>query len=241
MILDRTSPVPLYHQLAQAIEDAIVSGDLAPGDRLENELAMTSRLGLARPTARQAIGELAKKGLVVRKRGVGTQVVNGQISRETKLSSLYDDLVRAGRVPSTQLLSYSTGPLDPDLLMAPDLADLDPDGEYIHLHRLRLADDSPLAILTNYLPAWLEISEDDLASTGLYATLRARGINLRVARQSVGARLMDAEEARLLQETRPAACLTAMRRCYDDFGRLIEIGQHVYRASHYSLDVSLVP
>ena len=52
--LDRNSPVPLYHQLAQAIEHAISSGVLAPGDRLENELSMTSRLGLSRPTAREA-------------------------------------------------------------------------------------------------------------------------------------------------------------------------------------------
>lgn len=239
--LDRTSPVPLYHQLAQAIEDAINSGELAPGDRLENELAMTARLGLARPTARQAIGELAKKGLVVRKRGVGTQVLNGQFSRETKLSSLYDDLNAAGRSPTTQLLSYTTGPLDPDLIDSDDLAALDPGADYIHLRRLRLADGSPLAILTNYLPAWLTITEDDLARTGLYTTLRSRGVSLRVARQTVGARLMDATEARLLQERRPATCLTALRRSYDDSGRLIEIGQHIYRASHYTLDVSLVP
>ena len=50
--LERNSPVPLYYQLAQAIEHAINTGALAPGDRLENELSLTSRLGLSRPTAR---------------------------------------------------------------------------------------------------------------------------------------------------------------------------------------------
>jgi GntR family transcriptional regulator len=56
--LERNSPVPLYYQLAQSIEQAINTGELAPGDRLENELSLTSRLGLSRPTARQAIQEL---------------------------------------------------------------------------------------------------------------------------------------------------------------------------------------
>src|SRR5215213_8638926 len=107
--LDRNSPVPLYHQLAQSIEHAINTGVLAPGDRLENELSLTTRLGLARPTARQAIQELVKKGLLVRKRGVGTQVVTPPIRRAVKLSSLHDDLALSGRTPSTVLLERSGG------------------------------------------------------------------------------------------------------------------------------------
>ncbi|HEY9293373.1 MAG TPA: GntR family transcriptional regulator [Microlunatus sp.] len=240
--LDRNSPVPLYHQLAQAIEAAIRSGELAPGDRLENELSLTTRLGLARPTARQAIGELARKGLVVRKRGVGTQVLNPRINRQTRLSSLYEDLQESGRTPQTRVLSYQVG--SPEELLPDGEAEISPldlDGDFIKIRRLRIADGMPLAILTNHLPARLAITEDDLVDTGLYAALRARGINLRVAHQTVSARLMTAEEGRLLAERRPAACLTALRVVYDDSGRLVEIGQHVYRASHYSLEVSLVP
>ena len=67
--LDRSSPVPLYYQLAQAIEAAIRDGELAPGDRFENELALAKRLTLSRPTTRRAIQELVDKGLLVRKRG----------------------------------------------------------------------------------------------------------------------------------------------------------------------------
>lgn len=68
--LDRSSPVPLYFQLAQTIENAIIGGELAPGDRFENELALAKRLNLSRPTTRRAIQELVDKGLLVRKRGV---------------------------------------------------------------------------------------------------------------------------------------------------------------------------
>ena len=73
--LDRSSPVPLYFQLAQAIEAAILDGELEPGDRFENELALAKRLNLSRPTTRRAIQEMVDKGMLVRKRGVGTQVV----------------------------------------------------------------------------------------------------------------------------------------------------------------------
>src|SRR5215212_6036677 len=67
--LDRSSPVPLYYQLAQAIEAAIRDGELSPGDRFENELALAKRLTLSRPTTRRAIQELVDKGLLVRERG----------------------------------------------------------------------------------------------------------------------------------------------------------------------------
>ena len=96
--LDRSSPVPLYYQLAQAIEAAIRDGHLAPGDRFENELDLAKRLTLSRPTTRRAIQEMVDKGLLVRKRGVGTQVVRSQVRRDERLSSLNEDLAKPGRV-----------------------------------------------------------------------------------------------------------------------------------------------
>ena len=61
--IDRTSPVPLYFQLAQHFESAIRSGALKVGARLENEVQLAERLGLSRPTVRAAFLYLANKGL----------------------------------------------------------------------------------------------------------------------------------------------------------------------------------
>ena len=237
--LERNSPVPLYYQLAQSIEHAINTGALAPGDRLENELSLTSRLGLSRPTARQAIQELVKKGLLVRKRGVGTQVVRSQFRRDERLSSLNEDLAKAGRTPTTRMLEYSVGELDSDIRDAIEAATVT-DVEFLKIRRLRLADDVPLAILTNYLPNRFEITEADLKSKGLYACLRSLGVNLKIAHQQISARLMTDEEAELLDEETPAACLTVDRIAYDDVGQFVEFGRHMYHAAHYSIQSSLV-
>jgi GntR family transcriptional regulator len=237
--LERNSPVPLYYQLAQSIEHAINTGALAPGDRLENELSLTSRLGLSRPTARQAIQELVKKGLLVRKRGVGTQVVRSQFRRTEALSSLNEDIIKAGQIPSTRLLEYSVGPLNQDIRDAIDAAGV-AESEFIKIRRLRLADDVPLAILTNYLPISFEITEEDMQSKSLYACLRSLGVNLKIAHQQISARLMTEDEAELLDAETPAACLTVDRIAYDDVGHFVEFGRHTYHAAHYSIQSSLV-
>ena len=239
VVLDRTSPVPLYHQLAQAIEAAINEGTLNPGDRLENEISLTTRLGLARPTARQAIQELVKKGLLVRKRGVGTQVVHSQINRDAKLTSLYEDLQRTGNRPTTSVLEITSGELATEVL-ATLSQDIDLQGKFTRIRRLRRTDGTPLAILTNHLPERLELTGPELEKHGLYELLRARGVNMRIAHQTIGSRLLTDDEAALLDETPPAACLTVERVVYDDTGRLVEVGQHVYRASLYKMHTSLV-
>src|ERR1700691_3237155 len=103
--IDRTSPVPLYFQLAQHFESAIRSGTLKVGTRLENEVRLAEVLGLSRPTVRAGFLYLANTGLVVRKRGAGTVVANERIDRNVELTSLYDDLAASGRTPQTRVLA----------------------------------------------------------------------------------------------------------------------------------------
>ncbi|MGW3933624.1 GntR family transcriptional regulator, partial [Streptomyces microflavus] len=121
--VDRTSPVPLYFQLAQQLEAAVEQGRLAPGTLLGNEIDLAARLGLSRPTVRQAIQSLVDKGLMVRRRGVGTQVVHSQVRRPLELSSLYDDLEAAGQRPATKVLRTTMEPATAEVAAALGLAE----------------------------------------------------------------------------------------------------------------------
>ena len=80
--VDRSSPVPLYFQVAQHLEQMIESGELPMGTRLDNEGDLAGQLGLSKPTMRRAIEYLVGRGLLVRKRGIGTQVVHAKLTRE---------------------------------------------------------------------------------------------------------------------------------------------------------------
>jgi DNA-binding GntR family transcriptional regulator len=236
--LDRSSPVPLYFQVAQQIEELIDRGELPPGSRLDNELQLADQTGLSRPTMRQAIQYLVDKGLLVRKRGVGTQVVHGIVKRPVELSSLYDDLRHGNQRPGTTVLECRALPADDSVAVQLRLA---PGTEVVYLQRLRFAQGEPLAIMENWLPAGLtELTAERLERHGLYELLRSAGVHMRVANQRIGARAASAHEARLLHERRGAPLLTMSRTTYDDNGRAVEHGSHVYRPALYSFEIALV-
>ena len=235
--VDRSSPVPLYFQVATQIEAAIDAGTLSPGDRLENEVALADRLGLSRPTMRQAIQSLVDRGLLVRRRGVGTQVVQGRVRRPVRLSSLYDDLVTSGQQPTTQVLHRGLEPAGADVAEALGTPEGTP---VLTLERLRSVADGPLAVLHNWLPAGLLPEDADLADRGLYEVLRAQGVRPRVATQQIGAEAADPRTAALLGLAPGAPLLVVGRTCWDDAGRAVEFAWHRYRADGYTVEMTLV-
>ena len=235
--VDRSSPVPLYFQAAQHLEHMIESGELPMGTRLENETDLADQLGLSRPTMRRAIEYLVGRGLLVRKRGIGTQVVHAKVTRDVELTSLYDDLAKTGRAPSTRVVSFTTEPAPDAIAVKLGIAAETP--VYV-FERLRFADGEPLALMRNHVPAHLvDLTAADLETQGLYNMLRANGITMRIAKQAIGARVATAAEARALGETKGAPLLTMERSAYDDQGRAVEHGHHLYRASRYSFDLTL--
>ncbi|MBX5447421.1 MAG: GntR family transcriptional regulator [Acidothermus cellulolyticus] len=238
LTLDRSSPVPLYYQIAQQIEQAIERGELAPGTKLDNEIELADRLGLSRPTMRRAIQELVRKGLLVRKRGVGTQVVHGKVKRPVELTSLYDDLLKSNQKPRTDVLTLETIPAADEVAVH---LGIEPRSQVIYVERVRYARDEPLAIMHNWLPAHLvSLERSDLERAGLYDRLRKAGIRICVASQRIGAKAATSEEARLLRTRRGAPLLTMARVAYDDTGRAVEYGSHVYRSDSYTFEITLV-
>ena len=237
LAIDRDSSTPLYLQLAGGIEDAIRSGVLGPGSRLENELALSKRLRLSRPTVRQGIQELVDKGMLVRKRGVGTQVIQAPVNRQVALTSLYDDLRTAGKAPRTEVIEYRIGRPSPE---AVDRLQLAPGEQVLDLIRVRYADDEPLAVMRNTIPERIAPTREALAANGLYACLREAGITTVLAHERIGATVADEEHAELLEEEIGAPLLTMERKSFANDGGVVEFGYHVYRASRYSFEVTLV-
>lgn len=236
-VIDRQSPIPLWFQVAQHLESAISSGEIPPGTLFENEIDLAEAMDVSRPTMRRAMDQLSSKGLIVRRRGIGTRVVQPKVRRPLELTSLYDDLSNSGQRPSTSVLSFEREPSAGEVSEHLGI----PDGtEVVHTVRLRTAGDSPIAVLTNYLPGHLvEFDREDLEQRGLYQLMRQSGVQLFSATQTVGARNATPAEAKLLGESRGAALLTMQRDTMDENGTIVEYGTHIYAASRYSFETHL--
>lgn len=237
VVLDRSSRVPLYHQLAQQLVATIEDGTLQPGDPLENEVELAARLKLSRPTVRRAIAEVVARGLLVRRRGIGTTVSCGLVRRRAELTSLYEDLVAAGRRPRTKVLSLDRGHVDHRAARILGLPEATP---LVRLRRLRFSGETPVAILDNWLPPEnADLTPAELTEHGLYELLRGRGRHPRLAHQAIGARAPEPAERRLLAVPRNEPLLTMTCRGVDADGRGVEYGEHCYRGGYYAVEFTV--
>ncbi|WP_237225157.1 GntR family transcriptional regulator [Rothia nasisuis] len=235
--IDRNSPVPLYHQLIAGIRNAISEGALSAGSMLPNELDIAKTLHLSRPTVRKAMDELVRSGLLVRKRGVGTQVVSNEIRRPLSLSSLYDDLTLSGISPSTRVLTFET--IAPSPVIAEELR-LSEEETVYHIRRVRYENKTPLALMENWVPTSIgNITQAMLEKTGLYESMRSLGATFSVGHQKIGATIADAEQAEHLKTTLGAPLVSMKRTIMNDVGTRIETGSHVYRADLYTFEMTL--
>ena len=72
---------PLYRRIADAIRDAVIAGQVMPGDRLPARLALAKTLGVNPLTVRRAYELLQNEGVLVQKPGSGTYLLPDALGR----------------------------------------------------------------------------------------------------------------------------------------------------------------
>jgi len=96
---------PRYELVTQAIEREIRAGRLVQGTALPPEPELANQLSISRQTIRHALNDLSQRGLLVRRRGIGTFVTGKAIEQPLgELSSFLHTLATGGAPPGSQLL-----------------------------------------------------------------------------------------------------------------------------------------
>lgn len=115
MRVDYESGEKVYLQIARAIRDQIISGDLPVGAQIPSGNQMRQEWGVNRLTGAQAIEELRRAGLVVTRPGVGTFVAVAPTSQVVVLRP--GDRVIARMPTEEERDRLSTGHITPVLIV----------------------------------------------------------------------------------------------------------------------------
>ena len=233
--LDESSSQPLYQQLQRALREAIENGVIAPDDALPPERDLAEMLSVSRITVRKAIEELVEEGLLTRKQGSGTFVSNRVEKNFAKLTSFSEDMRARGREPRSVWLNRAEGTVTPEESLTLRSS---PGTPVYRFHRIRYADDAPMAI--EYATVLRDcLSSLDAVETSLYEALEQSGNRPVRALQRLRAVLLTAEQAKLLKAQERDAGLLVARVGYLKDGRAVEFSQSYYRGEIYDFVAEL--
>jgi GntR family transcriptional regulator len=214
---------------------------LAVGDPIPPERRLAGELGVSRLTLRAALDELAREGLIVRRRGSGSFVSEPKIAQQIGLTSFTEDMRRRSLTPGTRLVEMETIHAGARLGRALHVS---PGDQVVRVLRLRLADGEPMAVEDLYVTASLipGLTRADLENASFYALLRERyGITVARGIQVIEPTVTSQQEASLLGVPLHSPALMFERTTQSDDGRIVEFVRSVYRGDRYRIVTELSP
>jgi GntR family transcriptional regulator len=208
--LRRDSHIAMHRQLAQQLREAIARGAYRPGDRLPTEPELAARHGVSRITARQAVMQLVRDGLVVRRQGKGSFVAEPPVHHDlVDLRGIYDELVARGVNPTTELLDYA------ERAPPANVAERLRSGtrKVLHYQRLYLRRGEPFAVSWAYLAPALPKMPRELVAAHTTYHLFESFMHLKISHADLSVRARAASpELRKLLRLRSRTPLIALER-----------------------------
>ncbi|WP_458096781.1 phosphonate metabolism transcriptional regulator PhnF [Roseomonas sp. WA12] len=229
--LERDGGVPLWRQIAAALEGAIAAGDHAAEDRLPSEAALSARYGVNRHTVRRALEALEQGGLIRTEQGRGSFVAGTVLDYPLHGRTRFFDTVHAQRrQPGARILRVGPIPAPGTVAEALRIAR---GAEVLRVQRLGLADGKPLVLGLHHmpLPRFAGAEAALRVAPSITAALAACGVaDYRRAHTRISARLPTADEAHRLRQARMRPVLASEALNIDPEGRPVDFTLACYAA-----------
>lgn len=237
-------PVPKYHQIYLVLREQLHEGRFAQG--LPGELALMRQFGVARVTVRRALQELAGEGLIARERGRGTRplgagaaatAAHGQ-TKTTQLAGLLENIVSMTQNTTVRVLEVSKVTASREVAQALKVTVGDAVQKAV---RVRSTREGPLSHITTWVPGDLasHFGRRELARKPILVLLGEAGVRVGGARQTISARLADAQVAPHLGVAIGSALLAVRRLIQDEDGRPVQWLHGLYRPDRYEYQMQL--
>lgn len=237
----RVNKLSLSAQAQQYLLDLIEQGTYEPGEQLPSENELATRLGISRPTLREALHNLEQEGMVIRKHGVGTFVAPGYEHRLESglecLESILDLAARQGLQLKFNALQILEEPADAALAEKLDVA---PGTPATHIRRVIEVDRRPVAYMVDIVPSTVLSPPDlDAAFTGSVLDLLRNKQDLHIDQAVAEIVALDADDtlARELGIQTGRAILLLEETLYDQTGVILEFSQNYFIPEFFRFQV----
>ena len=225
-----SSKLPIWYQLAQTLRTYILNGTLVPGQRIDSEVRLAERHGISVLPVRQALRALEEEGLIIRRRGSGTYVIDPiplSNPAATSLESLYSrEFTRPARVIE---LGEAATP-------AKFAAWFPGEERLTFIRRLAFRDDQPWSYGTLYYPLKFaaKLTAERLARYPTYRLLREL-YGLKLTRSHFEARAVaaDGETASYLNIDPFSAALALSCVTFDDCDMAVGAFEMTFRGDPF--------
>lgn len=241
-MLDRCSPLSLHEQLRRLVQDEILSGHVASGDRLPSEREYCERYDVSRITVTRALGDLARLGLIERVQGRGSVVARNRVVRSfDKVIGLTDSLRSQGHVTRSEVLACERVERDevPADLLALAVGSSE---SFMRLKRLRYVDETPAVVAIAYIPWSLgqRLASADFETGSLYDAFETvLGLPIRRNEQVSSLILATREVARQLRVRQRSPQFLFRGVAYAEGDRLVELTHSIFRGDLFEFKASM--
>lgn len=235
--IDRSTPIPLYFQIAERLRQNMLVMKMRQGDLLTTDERVQTEFGVSRATARKAIDELVDEGLVERVTGKGTLVSEPRLQVPLPVMlSFTEEIERRGMRPSTQVVSVGWISAKGHAAKALGLVE---GARVLRLERIRFADAMPILRSVDVLSEKLGIGPEEDFSGSLYTLMELHGIRLAECQNLIEAAITDQSLSKLLQVRKGFPILALQRTTYDTQGRPVLYEEAACRGDLYSYAIRL--
>ncbi|RIW34663.1 GntR family transcriptional regulator [Bacillus salacetis] len=240
-MVKKNSPIPIYYQLGELIKELIDKGELKAGDSLPAEREYAEKFEISRMTVRQAFTQLVNDGYLYRVQGRGTFVAERKPKIEQALqglTSFTEDMESRGMKPGSELVSFEIKPAAMEIAGELGLQEYAPVYE---IQRIRLADEMPMAVETNYISAnFIKGLTEKIVNQSLYAYIEET-LNLKInhASQVIESSAADEMEAAFLGVQEGSPVMRIQRNTYLADGTPVEYVKSSYRADRYKFKIQM--
>lgn len=224
--------LPAYIRIHNQIKEEIDQGIWKIGQRLPSERDFAIHFEVSRMTLRQAVTLLVEEGVLERRVGSGTYVASNRIQEKMRGTTSFTEIIKSqGKLPSSQLISYSEG--RPDKKEQANL-NLRPTEIVVRMERIRYADDVPVVYELAVVPKKIiNKFPKEAVIQHFFQTLTEHGFKIGKSQQTIYARLALGKVAEYLNLKEGSAILGLTQVSYSEDGLPFEYVKSQYAGERF--------